>query len=211
MWHFDIPKCRDIDAGKVEVIARNSCGEAYASTTLTVNPRQDDYRAVLKHNVKRDYINSKEYRKPEWVTQMEEIQKRLNEQESSAKFTQELKDQRGVDGMKLKFEAHFAGNPVPEVSWEFEGNPIENSSKMQIKVKAGKTTLTILEAAKEHNGYYTCRVKNKLGSDRSRGLITVKRPGEVEKKPEPAKAKVSKLVKSEESKAAKKSEPVQQK
>merc|ERR1712050_338949 len=61
MWHFDIPKCRDIDAGKVEVIARNSCGEAYASTTLTVNPRQDDYRAVLKHNVKRDYINSKEY------------------------------------------------------------------------------------------------------------------------------------------------------
>merc|ERR1712193_242476 len=52
MWHFDIPKTRDIDAGKVEVIARNSCGEAYASTTLTVNPRQDDYRAVLKHNVK---------------------------------------------------------------------------------------------------------------------------------------------------------------
>jgi len=55
MWHFDIPKCRDIDAGKVEVIARNSCGEAYASTTLTVNPRQDDYRAVLKHNVKPFY------------------------------------------------------------------------------------------------------------------------------------------------------------
>ena len=53
MWHFDIPKTRDIDGGKVEVIARNSCGEAYASTTLTVTPRQDDYRAVLRHNVKR--------------------------------------------------------------------------------------------------------------------------------------------------------------
>ena len=25
-----------------------------------------------------DYMNSKEYRKPEWVTHMEEIQKRLN-------------------------------------------------------------------------------------------------------------------------------------
>merc|ERR1711881_58943 len=56
MWHFDIPKTRDIDAGKVEVIARNSCGEAYASTTLTVNPRQDDYRAVLRHNVKQSLI-----------------------------------------------------------------------------------------------------------------------------------------------------------
>ena len=42
-------------------------------------------------------------------------------------------------------------------------------------------------------------------------LTFISGPGEVEKKPEPAKAKVSKLVKSEESKAAKKSEPVQQK
>jgi len=53
MWHFDIPKCRDLDAGKVEVIARNQCGEAYATTTLEVTPRQDDYRSVLRHNVKR--------------------------------------------------------------------------------------------------------------------------------------------------------------
>ena len=53
MWHFDIPKCRDVDAGKVEVIARNSCGEAYSTTTLEVTRRQDDYRSVLRHNVKR--------------------------------------------------------------------------------------------------------------------------------------------------------------
>merc|ERR1712172_280839 len=184
MWHFDIPKCRDADAGKVEVIARNSCGEAYSTTTLTVSPRQDDYRAVLKHNVKRDYINSKEYRKPEWVTHMEEIQKRLNEQESSAKFTSELKDQRGVDGMKLKFEAFF------------DGKPIENSKNIQIKVKPGRTTMTVFEAAQEHNGYYTCRIKNKLGSDRTRGQLTVKRPGEEPVKKEPVK----KLVKSEEKK-----------
>merc|ERR1711881_76557 len=56
MWHFDIPKCRDIDAGKVEVIARNSCGEAYSATTLTVTPRQDDYRSILRHNVKQSLI-----------------------------------------------------------------------------------------------------------------------------------------------------------
>ena len=96
------------------------------------------------------------------------------EQESSAKFTQELKDQRGVEGMKLKLEAHFVGNPEPEVSWEFDGKVIENSKSMQVKVKNGRTTLTFFEAAKEHNGYYTCRVKNKLGSDRTRGQITVK-------------------------------------
>ena len=54
MWHLDIPKCQDRDGGKIEVIARNQCGEAYASTTLKVGRRKDDYRSVLKHNVKRE-------------------------------------------------------------------------------------------------------------------------------------------------------------
>jgi hypothetical protein len=44
MWHFDIPKCRDIDAGKVEVIARNQCGEAYATTTLEITPRCQSHK-----------------------------------------------------------------------------------------------------------------------------------------------------------------------
>merc|ERR1711879_340503 len=187
------------DGGKVEVIARNSCGEAYASTNLTVTPRQDDYRAVLKHNVKRDYVNSKEYRKPEWVTRMEEIQKKLDEQTCSAKFTQEIKDCRVKEGQKAKFEAHFAGNPKPDVTWEKEGKEIENSKEMAIKVKKGSTSLTIAESAMDMNGYYTCRVKNPLGSDRTRALLTVSKPGA-------EKEKITKLVKSEESKAAKKSE-----
>merc|ERR1712013_591373 len=67
MWLLDIPKCQDRDGGKIEVIARNQCGEAYATTTLTVKRRKDDYRSVLKHNVKRDFINSDEYRKPDWL------------------------------------------------------------------------------------------------------------------------------------------------
>merc|ERR1719219_1146015 len=52
MWHLDIPKCRESDSGKIEVIARNQVGEAYATTSLTVEERKDDYRSVLKHNVK---------------------------------------------------------------------------------------------------------------------------------------------------------------
>ena len=75
--------------------------------------------------------------------------------------------------MKAKFEAHFAGNPKPEVIWEFDGKAIENSKNMQIKIKEGKTSLTIFEAANEHNGYYTCRVKNPIGQDKTRGLCTV--------------------------------------
>jgi len=197
MWHFDIPKCRDIDGGKVEVIARNSCGEAYSATTLAVNPRQDDYRAVLKHNVKRDYVNSKEYRKPEWVTRMEEIQKKLDEQTCSAKFTSEIKDLRVKEGQKAKFECAFAGNPPPDVVWEKDGKVLENSKEMQIKVKGGKTSLTIAECAMDMSGYFTVKIKNPLGSDRTRSSLTVSKPGA-------EKEKITKLVKSEESKAAKK-------
>ena len=77
------------------------------------------------------------------------------------------------EAQKAKFEAHFAGNPKPEVTWEKEGKVIENSKEMAIKIKDGKTSLTIAEAAIDMNGYYTCRVKNQLGSDRTRALLTV--------------------------------------
>lgn len=58
MYHFDIPKTRQYDTGKIEVIARSSAGEAVASTELKVIPRHDDYRGVLKNAPRRKfYIN----------------------------------------------------------------------------------------------------------------------------------------------------------
>ena len=97
----------------------------------------------------------------------------FSEQTCSAKFTQELKDTRAKETHKVKLEAMFSGNPMPEIVWEFDGKVIENSKNIQIKVKDRRTTLTIFEAAMEHNGHYTCRVKNPLGSDRTRALLTV--------------------------------------
>lgn len=59
MWHLDIPKTRQYDDGKVEVVARNSAGEAICETTLTVKPREDDYRGVLKNSPRRKLNNLK--------------------------------------------------------------------------------------------------------------------------------------------------------
>ena len=56
MFHLDIPKTRQYDEGKIEVICRNSLGEAYATCDLKVKPRQDDYRAVLKNSPKRELL-----------------------------------------------------------------------------------------------------------------------------------------------------------
>ena len=99
--------------------------------------------------------------------------KLITEQECSAKFTQECKDCRVMEGQKAKFEATWTGNPLPEIVWELDGNPLENNKDMQIKNKDHKTSLTIFEGKVENNGYYTCRVKNELGSDRTRALLTV--------------------------------------
>merc|ERR1712157_331882 len=57
MWHLDIPKCQDRDGGKIEVIARNQCGEAYATTTLT-------FEGVVKDGNKKPknfLLKNKEY------------------------------------------------------------------------------------------------------------------------------------------------------
>lgn len=57
MYHFDIPKTRQYDTGKIEVIARSSVGEAHASCELKITPRRDDYRGVLKNSPRRKYTH----------------------------------------------------------------------------------------------------------------------------------------------------------
>lgn len=54
MYHLDIPKTRQYDTGKVEIIARSSVGETMASTDLNVIARKDDYRSVLKNSPRRE-------------------------------------------------------------------------------------------------------------------------------------------------------------
>lgn len=56
MYHFDIPKTRQYDTGKIEVIARNSAGEAITTTELTIVSRKDDYRGVLKNSPRRKFL-----------------------------------------------------------------------------------------------------------------------------------------------------------
>lgn len=61
MWHLDIPKTRQYDQGKIEVVARNAGGETRVETTLTVKPRGDDYRGVLKNSPRREFTDCIEY------------------------------------------------------------------------------------------------------------------------------------------------------
>jgi len=53
MYHLDIPKTRQYDEGKLEIVARNSQGQDSCSVELKVLPRSDDHRGVLKNSPKR--------------------------------------------------------------------------------------------------------------------------------------------------------------
>jgi len=56
MWHLDIPKTRQYDDGKLEVVARNSQGSASCVVELKVTARNDDHRGVLKNSPKQDNL-----------------------------------------------------------------------------------------------------------------------------------------------------------
>merc|ERR1712106_844120 len=184
---------QDRDGGKIEVIARNQCGEAYATTTLTVTRRKDDYRSVLRHNVKRDFINSDEYRKPDWLVKMEEIKERLAATEQAPKSIREIKEGRIKEGQRAKFEAGFAGNPKPEVTWYFQGQVLKNSKNVQIKVRDDSSTLTLIDCGFDNAGYYECKAVNELGSDKTRASLTVNKMTS-EEKVEYEKAKANGLL-----------------
>lgn len=58
MYHLDIPKTRQYDTGRIEVIARSSIGETLETCELKVVPRSDDYRGVLKNSPRRKCLLS---------------------------------------------------------------------------------------------------------------------------------------------------------
>ncbi|KAK8746935.1 hypothetical protein OTU49_016904 [Cherax quadricarinatus] len=174
MYHLDIPKTRQYDDGKVEVICRNSLGESYASCELKVNPRQDDYRAVLKNSPKQHTEEtSKSYRKPEWVTRMEDLKQAMSGEPTKPKFTQEIVNSRVREMETITFTATFIGNPKPEITWYHDNKLIRQHASYQMRVRNDKAILTIVQARPEVKGEYSCRAVNSVGEAFTRARLEV--------------------------------------
>merc|ERR1711915_24796 len=88
IYHLDIPKTRQYDSGKIEVMCRNALGQAYAACELAVKPRQDDYRAVLKNSPKPWYdYELKSYQKERQANELDRIyEERVGTETSDSKF-----------------------------------------------------------------------------------------------------------------------------
>merc|ERR1712192_84251 len=131
----------------IEVIARNQLGEAYATTSLKLRKRRDDFRGVLgkKESLScKEFMERGEYRKPDWMVQMEMIK----------------------EGPSTEFNAGFAGNPQPEVSWYYNGAKLEESERVKITTLHTNSCLHMDDCTMEMEGVYECRIDNKLGSDK---------------------------------------------
>ena len=95
------------------------------------------------------------------------------ETEQAPKFIREIKEVRLKEGQRARFEAGYAGYPKPEVVWYFQGEILKNSSKVQIKVREDSSTLTIIDCSFDDAGIYECRASNNLGTDKTKGSLTV--------------------------------------
>merc|ERR1711948_239180 len=80
-------------------------------------------------------------------------------------FIREIKEIRIKEGMRGKFEAGFAGNPKPEITWWFNGQQMQNSKNVQIKLREDSSTLTLIDCSFDMAGIYECRAVNKLTTE----------------------------------------------
>uniref|UniRef100_A0A493T1C8 Palladin n=1 Tax=Anas platyrhynchos platyrhynchos TaxID=8840 RepID=A0A493T1C8_ANAPP len=121
------------------------------------------------------HINGEHFSEKESITQSETVlcHPFIN-QASPPQFTQKLRSQEVAEGNKVLLECRVAGNPVPDVSWFFEGKELQNFSYIQIHSGSGGLhSLIIAEAFEDDTGRYTCLASNPLGSDSTSAEIFI--------------------------------------
>ena len=81
----------------------------------------------------------------------------------------------------VTFLCQAVGEPVPDISWYFNGvmiNVSDNSSKYMImsrslNITTSENTLTVYNVTSSDVGTYTCNSANFIGSSTSSGILTV--------------------------------------
>ncbi|XP_071471372.1 myosin light chain kinase, smooth muscle isoform X3 [Marmota flaviventris] len=86
--------------------------------------------------------------------------KRLVTMGEAPSFSSVLKDCTVVEGQDFVLQCSVQGNPVPQITWLLNGQPIQYAHST---CKAGVAELNVLDALPEDNGTYTCLAENSLG------------------------------------------------
>ncbi|XP_035671644.1 Down syndrome cell adhesion molecule-like protein 1 homolog isoform X1 [Branchiostoma floridae] len=85
-------------------------------------------------------------------------------------FTQLPVDTQALVHESPLLPCQATGDPVPAISWFFDGNPVTDSSKYDISTSGNLQVMGITNA---DEGVYLCRAENVLGSVEQGALLTV--------------------------------------
>ena len=82
------------------------------------------------------------------------------------------------EGDTASFTCQATGQPVPTISWYFNGTLLVNGmehmiSMMSLNTTTNSSTLTIMNVQSSDVGTYTCNVTNVISTDNSSGVLTV--------------------------------------
>ena len=89
-------------------------------------------------------------------------------------------DQAQNEGDTASLTCQATGEPVPTISWYFNGAPVDEAntmkytiSMMSLNTTIINNTLTIMNVQSSDVGTYTCNATNVVSSDTSSGVLTV--------------------------------------
>ena len=89
-------------------------------------------------------------------------------------------DQAQNEGDTASFTCQATGEPVPTISWYFNGASVNESntikyaiSMMPLNATTINNTLTIMNVQSSDVGTYTCNATNVVSNDTSSGVLTV--------------------------------------
>ena len=92
----------------------------------------------------------------------------------------ELMDQTEDEGDAASFACQADGEPLPTISWYFNGTPLDESNtakymitERQITTTTNTDILNIMSVESSDVGTYTCNATNAVSSDTSSGVLTV--------------------------------------
>ena len=79
----------------------------------------------------------------------------------------------------VTFACKATGDPVPNISWYFNGTIINGEDTSKHKISSSKndititSLLTIMNLQSSNAGIYTCEAENFIGSHESFGILTI--------------------------------------
>lgn len=95
--------------------------------------------------------------------------------EEAPRFTSTLRDGNADEGKELVLSAPFMSNPVPEIYWTKDGEPVVPSDRVMMTCDGKKVGLVISPAEVTDSGAYACLLANPLGEDTSKCNANVRK------------------------------------